>query len=451
MKFDMKLLKSALLSMTILGMVGAGAALAQEEEEQRRFDNVKTTKVKAMSQTLAKRIEPARFCLAPEPEVEGGPVPEPDAQCALEILSAVRTDNLPGHEKAEIWNLMGYTYYLLDDQARTKEYYTRVINEPEANAPLVTRTLKTVAQLHMMDDQWEMALRYYQEWMSLQEIVGAPDYALLANIYYNMDDLDSALESVETAIEMRESNGEIGEENWYSIQKAISYEQRNFRKCVEVLNKLIINYPNVRYWRELGGMYAELEQEREQMAAYHLAYLQDGFTSEGQFVGMAYMFIAAEAPYKAAEILIEAVESGDVEDSEKNLQVIGSALYQSAELQKALPWMERAAEKSSDGESFARLAGIYVDLERFEDALRTATEAADRGAKRMDLVYLTKGNAEFNLKRYDDAIRSFRQVKRDDQAYESAVQWIRYVEAEKKRDQQLRNSGIDLDAILAAR
>ncbi|MEQ9022562.1 MAG: hypothetical protein RLN82_07350, partial [Pseudomonadales bacterium] len=162
----------------------------------------------------------------------------------------------------------------------------------------------------------------------------------------------------------------------------------------------------------------------------------DGFTSEGQYTGLAYMFISALAPYKAADILIDALEEEEIEDSEKNLQLIGSALYQSAELHKALPWMERAAEKSTDGESFARLSGIYVDLERYEDALRTATEAAERGAERMDLVYLTKGNAEFNLQRYDDAIRTFRQVDRDSQGYDSAVEWIRYVEAEKRRAQQ---------------
>lgn len=448
MKVDMKILAQRFL--VGLCFLSAGLVQAQDEEEQRRFENVETTKVKAMSQQLATRIEPARACLAPEPEVEGGPVPEPDAQCALDILQGIQTANLPGHEKAEIWNLMGYTYYLLQDQARTKEYYTRVINEPEANAPLVMRTLKTVAQLHMMDEQWDLALRYYTEWMSFQQVIGASDYALLANIYYNMDDLDSSLENIEIAIEMRESNGEIAQENWYSIQKAISYEQRNFRKCIEILNKLIVNYPNVRYWRELGGMYAELEEEVEQMAAYHLAYIQDGFTSEGQYTGMAYMFITAQAPYKAADILIDALEEGEIEDSEKNLQLIGSALYQSAELQKALPWMERAAEKSTDGESFARLSGIYVDLQRYEDALRTATEAAERGAERMDLVYLTKGNAEFNLQRYDDAIRTFRQVDRDSQGYDSAVEWIRYVEAEKRRAQQLRDSGIDLEAILAS-
>lgn len=439
-----------LIAGAILAMGLAASASAQEEEE-RRFENVQTTKVKAMSQKLAKQIEPARNCLSPQPEEEGGPVPEPDARCALDILNRVRTNDLPGHEKAEIWNLYGYTYFLLEDQAKTKEYYSRVVNEPEANAPLRNRTLKTVAQLHMMDEQYDLALRYYQEWMQFQEILGAPDYALLATIYYNLDDQDSALKNIETAIEMRESKGQIGQENWYAIQRSIYYQRNDFRMVISILNKLIVNYPNVRYWRELGGMYAELEETSEQLAAYAVAHVQNGLTSESQVVGLAYMYIGADAPYKAAEILINGFDEGTVEESEKNLQVLGSALYQAAELQAALPWMEKAASKATDGESYSRLAGIYVDLERYDDAIRTASEAIRRGGvKRMDLVYLTKGNAEFNLKRFDDAIKSFRQVK-DDRSVKSARDWIRYVESEKKRDKQLRDSGIDLDKILASR
>ena len=198
-------------------------------------------------------------------------------------------------------------------------------------------------------------------------------------------------------------------------------------------------------------MYAELEESVPQLAAYSLAYLQNGLTSESMIVGLAYMYISADAPYKAAEILIAGFESGEVEETEKNLQIVGSALYQSAELQAALPWMEKAASKATDGESYGRLAGIYVDLERFKDSIRTAKEAIRRGGvKRMDLVYLTKGNAEFNLKRYDDAIKSFRKIK-DKRTKKSATDWILYVESEKKRDRQLRDSGIDLDKILASR
>lgn len=246
MHISKKIVQNLLLMVCSLSLLGAGLAVSEEKQE-RKFANAKTTKVKAMSQKLAKRIEPARLCLAPQPEKEGDPVPDPDPQCALETLNKVRTDKIAGHERAEIFNLFGYTYFLLENQAKTKEYYLRVVNEPEANAPLRNRTLKTVAQLHMMDEQYDQALKYYEEWMSFQEILGAPDYALLATIYYNLDDRNAALENIEIAIEMRESVGKIGQENWYAIQRSIYYQRSDYRKVISILNKLIVNYPNVRY------------------------------------------------------------------------------------------------------------------------------------------------------------------------------------------------------------
>lgn len=444
-----KAISVALLACLALGVNDVYAQ--KKGEEERKFDKVKTTKVKAMSQKLAKQVDPARQCLSPQPEKEGEKSPDPDPNCALRVLDKINTSKLPGHERAELWNLYGYTYFLLENQAKTKEYYSRVVNEPEANAPLRNRTLKTVAQLHMMDEEFDKALVLYLEWMGMQEILGAPDYALLSTIYYNVDDLNKSLENIEIAIEMRESAGKIGAENWYSIQRSIYYQRGDFRKVVTILNKLIVNYPNVRYWRELGGMYAELENTKQQLNAYATAYIQNGLTSESQLVGLAYMYIGADVPYKGAQILIDGFDSGDIEQTEKNLQLVGSALYQASELKKALPWMEKAASKAKSGESYSRLAGIYVDLERYQDSIRTASEAIRRGGvKRLDLVYMTKGSAEFNLKRYDDAIKSFRKIK-DKRSLKSAKDWIRYVEAERKRDKQLRDSGIDLDKILASR
>ncbi|MBC6428283.1 MAG: hypothetical protein GDA55_03510 [Cellvibrionales bacterium] len=426
----------------------AGAVSAQDDGEERKYANVKTTKVKAISQKLAKQLEPVRTCLAPEGE-EGEPVPEPDPRCAEKALSKINTAKLPGHEKAEVWNLYGYTYYLLDDQPKSKVYYLRIINEPEANAPLRNRTLKTVSQISLIEEKYAEALKYYQDWMALQEILGASDYALLATIYYSLDNHNQALTNIEKSIEMMESAGKIGQENWYSLQRSIYYQRGNYPKVVSILKKLIANYQSPRYWRELGGMYGELEVPKDQLAAYQVASLQKkGLTTEPQLMALAYMYMGADVPYKGAEVIIAGIKSGKIKESEKNLRVLGSALYQSGELKKALPWMEKAASKASDGESFARLAGIYVDLERYQDAIRTANEALRRGGvKRRDLTLMTLGTAQFNLQKFDAAIRSFRKIK-DDRTIKNRDQWIQYVQNEQKREEQIKASGIDLDRIL---
>lgn len=449
MKLSIKLFRSCV---SILGIflisLGSGLSIAQEEES--RFANAKTTKVKALSPATAKKIEPVRELLAPEVP-EGQQPPEPNAQGALRELNRIGTDSLPSHEKAEIWNLYGYVYYLLDDQRQARTYYTRVLNEREANTPLVNRTLKTVAQLCMIDEDWDCAMQRMKQWMGLQEVVGAPDHALLAQIYYSKDDMGNALRSIETAIEMREATGKVGQENWYSIQRSIYYGRKDYRKVITILDKLIANYPNVRYWRELGGMYSELEDSDKQMNAYAVAHLQDGLQTEAQLVGLAYMYIGADAPFKGAEIVVEGMNAGTISRSEKHLQLVGSAYYQARELEKALPFMEEAAGKATSGEPFGRLAGIYLDMERFDDSIRTGREALRRGRLNQPaLVQLGLGTALFNKKQYDDAISEMRKVKGNDRQQASAQDWIKYINAEKRREQQLRDSGINLAEVLGS-
>lgn len=441
---------SAIISLLLaLSLVSLGnIVVAQDDDqEQSRFANAQTTKVKALSAATAKKLEPARNFLAPDPNLN--PAPKPDPRAAIRALEKIRTNDLPGHERAEIWNLYGYSYFLLEDEIKALEFYERVVNEPEANGPLRNRTLKTVGQLYIVQENWSQALKFYKQWAALQLIIGPDDHALFSQIYYNLDDLNNSLSSIETAIAVREDKGAIGKENWYAIQRSIYFTRGDYRKVISILKKLIVNYPNVKYWRELGGMYSELEDGKKQMASFAVAYVQNGLTSESQIVGLAYLYIGADAPYKGAEILVDAMNDDLVEKTEKNLQLVGSAYFQANEYTKALPYMEQAASKSKDGESHGRLAGVYLDLERYDESIRAGREALRRGGlKQKHLVQLGLGTALFNTKQYDEAIRVMRQVKGEGE--DSAKDWIKYINSEKKREKQLREAGIDLDKILSA-
>ena len=127
------------------------------------------------------------------------------------------------------------------------------------------------------------------------------------------------------------------------------------------------------------------------------------------------------------------------------MRAIGSAYYQARELDKALPWMERAAEEEGEGEAYGGLTGIYTSLLRFEDAIRTGNEALRLGdINRPDQVKMAVGAAEVALRRYDDAVDTFRSIT-DSRSRDAAQSWIRYSTAEKEREAQIRASGIDLE------
>lgn len=412
------------------------------------YADVNERRLRALDQTLARQLDPVRNALSPMPPEDqpNAPVPDPNPQEALRLINNnIRIDRLESHEKAEIYNLLAYAYYLVDDNARALQNYKNVIAEEGANGPLVTRTLRTIAQLEMIDENYRESLGYYINWACMRETIGAEEYSQIAMIYYRLEDMNQALFYTERAINMVEATGGVGRENWYSMQRSIYYQRGNVPKVVEILKKMVVYYPNPRYWRELGGMFSELEDSTNQLAAYHLAYLQGGIDNESQLKGIGFMLIAAGAPYQGAKLLEDAVAKEQIEPTEDVLRTIGSAYYQAKEMDRALPWMERAAAASNDGEAYGRLAGVLFSLQRYQEAVNAGQEAVRRGGlSRSDQVLLTVGGALHAMKQYDEAIVQFRRIN-DNRSARARDSWITFVESERTRDQQLRDSGIDLD------
>jgi len=332
----------------------AVASLSQLSMAQQEFScvgqpymDVGERRLRALDQAVNRRLETPRYLLNPfPPEDEPDAIlPEPDPVAAINELNDLRTDRLQSHERAEVYNLFAYAHYLNDDVPQSLEYYKRTIAEEGANGPLVVRNLKTISQLNQLDDDFNEALKYFINWACVRQVnpdnqLSSRDYAELAIIYYRIDDLDQALFYTEKAIVMEEDAGNIGRENWYSMQRSIYYQKENVPAVITVLKKLIVLYPNVKYWRELGGMFSELEDTRSQLAAYHLAYLQNGLETEGQMKGLSYLMIAAGAPYEGANLMIEGINNGLIEESEDVMRAVGSAFYQAREMDMALPWMD---------------------------------------------------------------------------------------------------------------
>ena len=408
--------------------------------------------LRALEQQLNRRLAEPRDLLNPLPPEDDldAVLPDPDPIAAIAALDRIRTDRLESHEKAEIYNLYAYAYYLADNISEALRYYKLTIAEEDANGSLIERNLKTIAQLSMVEDNFDDALSFYINWACLRllnpEISLTPrDYSDLASIYYRKDEFDQALHFIEKSIDIEESEGEPARESSYSMQRSLYFQKNDIPAVLEILKKMVVYYPNVKYWREMGGMFSELEDTDSQLAAFLVAYLQGGLESEGQVKGLGYLMIGAGAPREGAIIIEKGIDDGLIEEDEEVMRAIGSAYYQARQMDKALPWMERAAEAGGKGEAYGGLAGIYTSLLRFEDAIRTGNQALRLGdVNRPDQVKMTIGAAEVSLRRYDDAIDTFRSIT-DSRSRNAADSWVAYTTAEKEREEQIRASGIDLE------
>ena len=430
-----KLVLALVLSLTVVNVYAQDA----KEKPKSKYANAETKKTKALGQEFGKKLKPINELLAAESWTE-----------SLAGLNKMdRPDKWKSHEYAHLYNTRGYVYYQLENIDKALADYLKVVDEEDVAPGVYQNTLKTIAQLYLSKDDCSSAIKYFKIWMETQEIIGTQIFAILSQCYYNLEDFNNSLKNIEIAIGMEEDKGQIAKENWYSIQRAIYYQRKDFKKVIQILEKLIVNYPKVNYWLELGGMYSELEDDKKRHAAYDLVHLINGLDSESRLMSLAYMYLSADAPYQAGKIIADGMKKGVIEKTEKNLQVVGSAFYQSRNPELALPFMEEAAQKAKDGESYARLAGIFGDLARDDEAIRAGLEAFKRGnVKRPDLLAFTVGGAYFNQRQYDKALKIFRDIKTDNKRTKATKdRWVKHIRQEQKRDRQLRASGIDLDKI----
>src|SRR5690606_23606565 len=115
-------------------------------------------------------------------------------------------------------------------------------------------------------------------------------------------------------------------------------------------------------------------------------------------IGLAYMYLGAEAPFMAARIIEKGMKDGKIKRTGENLEILGLAYQQGQDAKKALPILEEAAKSSGKGSLYERLSGVYLDLDQNEKAVAAARNAINRGgAKRKDITYMNLGNALINL------------------------------------------------------
>ena len=415
------------VSVTVLEAVGVSAPFAQAEAQS----DQKTRKVPAMRENVFKKLGKVQEAA----DVENWPA----ALAALREMEAGK-DKYNAYETAQMYYFYGFVYYSMERYKDAINSYKQVLAQGVDNIPVGVElnTLKTISQLYFVTEDFKSALNYLNKWFAASETVGAEDYALRAQIFYQMGDEAGALKDMNRAVSMYEKEGKIPKENWLSLQRFLYYEKNDYKQVTNILEKLVKHYPKGEYYKQLAGMYGELKREQDQLHMMEAAYTAGALQKEKELLNMAYLYMGNETPYKGAKVIKKGIDQKKIERTSKNLETLAQAYQMAQELQKSIPELEAAAKLSDKGEIYSRLAGIYLDLDKNEKALEMGKKALAKGnLKRSDQLYIVLGMANANLKKYDDALSNLKKALKDERSKKFAEQWITFVEAEKKREEQL--------------
>jgi tetratricopeptide (TPR) repeat protein len=419
---------STLLGLSLLAAVSV-PAMAQEEDRE-------TKQTVAMSQKVYELLTEVQEFV----EVED----YNSAQLRLNDLKA--DENMSPYERAQTWNLQGYVYYLQDNFRGALDAYEQLLRQPELPEALMLSTLKTMAQLHFMTEDYEAAL---QTVLRLKDAVAEPsaDIILLeGQAYYQMERYAEALGPLKQAIQMYRDQGQVPKENWLLLLQSCYMQLGQYENLLSVLKELIRYYPKDQYILTLAGVHSELGDTKKQLALTEVLYESGAIDPKRHATNLANLYLLHNVPYKAAVVLEKEMETGNVEADERNLRLLSQAWYSARDDEKAIPPLRRAADISNDGDLYVRLAQSHVNLDEWpqaEDAIRNALRIG--GIKRQDQANILLGMALLNQDKLEPARRAFQDASRDERSRKAATQWLAFVDSEIKRQQLLEQELPDME------
>jgi len=418
-------------SQSDFGLNAFSTAVAQNEQAKEKPQ--KTRRTPALRNKVYEKLAEAQVAAEAK-----------DWTTAKKVLDDMLDDSgkraLNSYELANVYNLYAFIYYSAEDYKNALKAYENVVSQPDIPLAMEINTRYTIAQLYFVQEDWKKGVDALLVWFKATEAPPANAYVLLAQGYYQMKDYDKALFNVEKAISMYKEKGKVPKEQWYNLARFLYFDKNDVNSTVTILEEMLQYFPKKQYWVQLSHMYGEQKKEGKQLAAMDTAYVQDMLDKGTEQITMAYLYLNAEVPYKAAKVIDKGLKNESIEPKSKNYEILGNAWRQAQEVKKAIPAMELAAAKSDSGELYARLGNVYLDGDQFKKAISSINKGLSRGGvKRPDTARLVLGMAYFNNKQYSNARKAFQAARKDERSEKYADQWLKYLNSELERQRKLKD------------
>ncbi len=447
-----------------LSLTFSFASIPLSVEAQSSAENkkpVKYKKARALQSSTAKKM--AKVYEALEAVDEKGE-PAPDMETVLSVLNDLKAnkDDLKSYDRSVMWNAWAYVYFSDAKYKQALDAYNNLMNEPESTIPLRTGALLSMGQLSMVLENYDQGIKYILQWMDEVEKVTAQAWSFLGQAYFAKEDYRKSYSATEKAIQLAEEEGYKPRENWYVIMaaninelKSEIGEEKSLLQQIDIYEILVNLYPKKQYFIQLGGSYGQLGRERDYMITLKAAYLKDFLNKESEYLALAQLLLLNKNPYWAADVITsgqkkmvtivdeetkeEKIEPV-VKDTEKNLKLLADSWRMAQEIDKAIPVLEKSAEMSEKGTSYVILGNLYLSEDRVDKAIEAINKGLEKGdIKNISQVYLTLGQAHFELQNFDEARKNFRIAARDKKKSikTQANTWLKYTENEEIRVKNL--------------
>lgn len=390
------------------------------------------------NRTLSQNV--ATDLLAAFEEIENDNFPE--ALRKLNELMRNRGDRMTDFDRASVLQIRGSAHVNLENLDEGLNDFAEALRLGSLPDDQNERLRFNLAQLYFATERYRDSIEFFNIWLEGDVEPSHSTFFMLGAAHYNLDEFEQALTSIDRAIEL------VSEptRRYYDLKNIILNELNRVEARTELMKEMVALWPNERsYWRQLSGLYLDQEKEMEAFGVLESAYLSGVIDSADDIIVLAQFYSTFNNPHRGAKLIEAELETGRLERSVRNLELLSQLWSQAREHRKAIPVLREAASLSETGNLYFRLGQSLLADEQNEAAETALQNALDLGGLSDSVVgeiWVLLGTARFSQSGPGDremrraADRAFAEAERFTNTRNQARDWRTYIRAINETEQR---------------
>lgn len=215
------------------------------------------------------------------------------------------------------------------------------------------------------------------------------------------------------------------------------YEQTGQPKqALALITRAVAWYPEEKaYWQRQARLHLEVQQGREALSVLRAMHRQGMLTEEAEIIQLVDLHLHLDAPLQAAELLQQAISSGQIDDSVQSRQRLASAWLQAHEWQRAEKQLQVLVGNDAEPTLHLDLALAYSKQEKWLQAIETYERALrSERLQNEGEVWLLLGIAAVNAEALDRAYTALREAEAYPAQQARAREWLAWLDRRSAMD-----------------
>jgi tetratricopeptide (TPR) repeat protein len=303
----------------------------------------------------------------------------------------------------------------------SKQQYPEAAADLEAslNSICMVETEKPARQKLLV--QLHYQLKAYPKVIELGNKVLAANFepelaSYVGNAYYATDDFPNTKKVMGEVVAKQEAAGTKPEELTYRILQGACIKTKDNPCIVDMLEKLVANYPKPEYWQDLVAlMLGQTKNNVQLLNIWRVAEGNNVLVEAAEYTEMAQLAIGQGLPGEAQAVLDKGFQKGVFTKGKEQANALLGEAKQAVALDKStLDKQDAAAKAKPTGDNDVKLGAAYLSYAQYDKAIEVLQRGMSKGGvKNPDEANLLLGIAYLRSGKKPEAAKAFASVSQD--------------------------------------